>query len=333
MSTPIKSRHRVPALPPVLASRSAELGSPPSGPPRAVVVGAPVVFVVALATSVAVWGLPIARDQLFFWLGLGLLAFSVARWRTWGRMVAEWLPFYGLLVGYDLARGAASVSYDSAHQGAQIAFDRALTGGTDPTVWLQDHLWTPVHLHAWDCAVWAVYMSHFFVVWIVAAVLWRVRHERFARYAALVVVLTLIALATYWLYPAQPPWLAAREGALAPVDRVVPLVWDHLGVPSANSLYENHSFVNAVAAMPSLHAGYPCLLLAFFWSAGWRARVPLALYTLAMGTALVYGGEHYVLDILAGWAAVGLTCGLVAAGATVLRRRRVGSVTAHAVAA
>ncbi len=290
-------------------------------------------FVGALATSVAVWGLPIARDQLFFWLGLGLLAFSVARWRTWGRMVAEWLPFYGLLVGYDLARGAASVADDRAHQGTQIAFDRALAGGTDPTAWLQDHLWTPAHLHVWDYAAWAVYMSHFFVVWIVAAVLWRVRHERFARYAALVVVLTLIALATYWLYPAQPPWLSAREGALAPVDRVVPQVWDQLGVPSAGSLYEDHAFVNAVAAMPSLHAAYPCMLLAFFWPSGRRVRVLLGLYTLAMGTALVYGGEHYVLDILAGWAAAGLACGLVAAGVAIRRRRGAGSVPGHAPAA
>jgi membrane-associated phospholipid phosphatase len=54
--------------------------------------------------------------------------------------------------------------------------------------------------------------------------------------------------------------------------------------------------------MPSLHAAYPALLLLFFWRDGWRLRIPLALYTLAMGFTLVYGGEHFLIDILVGWA-------------------------------
>ena len=35
-----------------------------------------------LAVVIASWGLPVARDQLFLWLGLGLLAFSVSAWRS-----------------------------------------------------------------------------------------------------------------------------------------------------------------------------------------------------------------------------------------------------------
>ena len=63
--------------------------------------------------------------------------------------------------------------------------------------------------------------------------------------------------------------------------------------------------MNTVAAVPSLHAAYPGMLLLFFWSAGWRVRAGLAVYTLAMAYALVYGGEHFVADILAGWALAG----------------------------
>jgi membrane-associated phospholipid phosphatase len=33
-----------------------------------------------------------------------------------------------------------------------------------------------------------------------------------------------------------------------------------------------------------------------------RVRVLLGAYTLAMAFTLVYGGEHFVTDILAGWA-------------------------------
>jgi membrane-associated phospholipid phosphatase len=269
---------------------------------RVVVFGAPAVYVVALGAVIATWGLPVARDQLFFWLGLGMAAFSVSAWRSWGVMVLEWLPFFGLLVAYDFLRGAVSVAPWQAHVMPQIDGDKALFGGTVPTVWLQQHLWTPGHLHWYDYGVWGVYMTHFFAVWVVAAVLWRVSRPAFHRYALLTVTLTVAAFLTYWLYPAQPPWLAGQGVHMQHVDRIVPLVWDQLGVGTLQSVYENGSLVNMVAAMPSLHAAYPFMLMLFFWPAGRLVRILLGAYTLAMAFTLVYGGEHFVIDILAGWA-------------------------------
>jgi PAP2 superfamily len=273
-----------------------------TGRRRAIAIAAPAAYVVALAVVLVAWGLPLARDQLFLWLVLGLAAFSVTAWRSWGAMLAHWLPFFGLLAAYDYVRGAVAVAPDRAHVTAQLAFDRWLGGGELPTVWLQQHLWNAGRPHWYDYGVWAVYMTHFFVVWIVAAALWRSSPARFRRYAALVVVLTVAAFLTYWLFPAQPPWLAGEQGLMAPVDRIVPAVWGQLGVHTMQSAYENGSFVNPVAAMPSLHAAYPLMLLLFFWPAGRAVRVGLGLYTLAMAFALVYGGEHFVADIVAGWA-------------------------------
>lgn len=284
---------------------------------RAVVVGAPVVYVVALATVIVSWGLPVARDQLFLWLGLGMAAFSVAAWRSWGAMLLEWLPLFGLLVLYDFLRGAVSVAPRRAHVAPQLAIDKALGGGEVPTVWLQHHLWSAARVHWYDVAVWAVYMTHFFVVWIVAAVLWCVARPRFRPYAVLTIVLTLAAFLTYWRYPAQPPWMA---GALPPVERIVPEIWGRLGIGTVQSAYANGRLVNPVAAMPSLHAAYPFMLLLFFWSAGRSVRIGLGLYTLAMGFALVYGGEHFVTDILAGWAMAGVAYALVTVAPALARR-------------
>ena len=268
---------------------------------RVAVVAVPVAYLAALGATIAAWGLPVARDQLFLWLGLGLAAFSVGAWRTWGGMVLEWLPLFGLLVLYDFLRGAVAVAPDHAHVAPQLAVDRVLGAGHVPTVWLQDHLWNAAHARWYDVAVWGVYMTHFFAVWVVAAVLWHLDRARFRRYAALTVTLTLGAFLTYWLYPAQPPWVQD-----AGVTRIVPAVWDHIGVGTMQSVYEDDRLVNTVAAMPSLHAAYPFMLLLFFWSAAGRsARIVLALYTLAMAFALVYGGEHFVADILAGWAMAG----------------------------
>src|SRR3954454_4060306 len=269
---------------------------------RLLIVGGPVVYLVALATALGAWGLPLARDELFLCLGLGLLAFSVSACRSWGVMLLEWLPFFGLLVAYDYLRGAVSVLPAQAHVIPQIDADKALFGGSVPTVWLQQHLWTLGQYHWYDYGIWVVYMTHFFTVWVVAAVLWRVARPRFRRYVVITVALTVAAFLTYWLSPAQPPWLAADGGQLPQVTRIVPLVWGQLGVPTMKSAYENDSFVNTVAAMPSLHAAYPLMLMLFFWSVGTRVRIVLGAYTLAMAFTLVYGGEHFVVDILIGWA-------------------------------
>jgi membrane-associated phospholipid phosphatase len=281
---------------------------------RAIRIGAPAAYLAALATLVLSWGLPVARDQLFFWLLLGLAAFSVGAWRSWGVMLLAWLPLLGLLVVYDELRGAVSVPPDRAHVGAQIDADRVLGLGHVPTEWLQQHLWSAGRLHWYDYAVWGVYMTHFFAVWFVAAALWRASRRRFAHYAVVTVVLTLAAFLVYWSFPAQPPWLAGDLGRIGPVDRIVPTVWDHLGLSSMSSVFENGNLVNTVAAMPSLHSAYPMMLLLFFWPAGRAVRAGLAAYTLAMGYALVYGGEHFVTDILAGWLMAGLAYVLVSAG-------------------
>jgi membrane-associated phospholipid phosphatase len=297
---------------------------------RTLTILAPVAYVVALVAVTISSGLPLGHDQLFLWILLGLAAVSLRAWRSWGTMLLEWLPLLALLVLYDNLRGAVTVPESQAHVWPQIDFDRWLGGGEVPTVWLQRHLYDPNHIHWYDVGIWCVYLSHFFTVWIVAAVLWKVAHDRFRRYVALVVAVTLMAFLTYWLYPAQPPWLAGQLGEIPPVDKIVPTVWGHLGVPVAADLFSTgNGLVNLVAAMPSLHAAYPAMLLCFFWRDGVWWRVAFGLYALAMGFTLVYGGEHFVIDILVGWlyAAIAYTIVCVAwpaAWGRVAARRRSG---------
>jgi membrane-associated phospholipid phosphatase len=280
-------------------------------------------YLVALVATTLAYGLPLEHAQLFFWIVLGLAAVSLRAWRSWGRMVLEWAPLLGLLIVYDYLRGGVSVSDSQAHVTPQIDVDRWLGGGQVPTVWLQHHLYDPGHLHWYDVGIWCTYLTHFFTIWIVAAILWKVAHERFARYVSLIVTVTLMAFLTYWLYPAQPPWLAGELGEIGPVDKIVPTVWGHLGVRTAADLFETgDGLVNLVAAMPSLHAAYPATLLLFFWRDGRRYRIGFGAYTLAMAFSLVYGGEHFVADILVGWLYAVIAFTAVTLGARALGRRR-----------
>src|SRR5712691_7385358 len=101
-------------------------------PERVLTIGTPIAYLVGLGISIELDGLPLARDQLFFWLVLGMAAFSVAAWRSWGVMILEWLPLFGLLVGYDYLRGAVSVAPADAWVHPQIDFDRWLFLGHLP---------------------------------------------------------------------------------------------------------------------------------------------------------------------------------------------------------
>ena len=277
------------------------------------------VLVAFLAVGV-VFGFPTGREVVTGWVLLVLWAVCAGEWRVWGRVVVrDWLPLLAVLFLYDLARGAAKrVGPQLAHlprlADGRGGFDRAhvlepLHGdqrlfGTVPTVWLQDHLHDPHHVRWYDVLTVPVYFSHFLVSLAVAIVLWAVSYRLFRRYIATLVTLTVATVVTYALYPAAPPWMASLNGYLPPgVVRVAPQTLVALGGHTVNSAVERGTaYANAVAAVPSLHAAVPMMLLLLFWPAtGRRLRATLVLYALAMTFTLVYGGEHYVTDILLGW--------------------------------
>jgi len=76
----------------------------------------------------------------------------------------------------------------------------------------------------------------------------------------------------------------------------------HLPSDAPIGLAYTHFNANEVAAVPSLHAALPMLVaLILVRLLGVRALLAV-LYPLLMGFNLVYLGEHYVFDVLAGYA-------------------------------
>ena len=251
-------------------------------------------------------GVPTSHDLVFFWFALGIISFSVTdvRRRT-SRLVIEWSPFIAVLFIYDRLRGYADGLLFHAREVPQIKVEAAIFGRPIPTVWLQAHLWHGAgDLRWWDYATWFIYLTHFFATLIVAAVLWRWAHDRFVRFATMVCVLSLAGFATYVLFPAVPPWLAARHGAIGSANRTIAVVWHHVPIAHFGSLFEKgQTYANNVAAMPSLHAAFSLLIVLYVWRLVPRWWRPLlALYPPAMAFSLVYSGEHYVVDCVAGWA-------------------------------
>jgi membrane-associated phospholipid phosphatase len=306
------------SLPPRTDSTSAE---PQEARRRARVLTAAGLAVFVAATVALVWtqGLILSRDWLFGWLLLGLLAVSLSDPLRWARgVVVDWLPLMVVLLCYDLSLPVREWLGIVPHVLPQLDADRVVFGQL-PTTFLQHRLYGAGAPHWYDYIAFAVYLSHFFVTLLVLALLWKVSYQRFRHYRAFVVALATAGFVTYVLFPAVPPWLAAREGYIEPVTRVMAGMWGAVGIAPAKAVFENHGeFYNQEAAIPSLHAAYPMLLLLFFWSAGRWVRTGLIAYVLAMAFTLVYSGEHYVADILIGW----LYAAAAAAAVNWMRRRR-----------
>jgi membrane-associated phospholipid phosphatase len=272
------------------------------------------VLVASLAVYYVVAGIPWSTNSVLVYVMAGLVVSSLGSGVRWKTLLKDWLPLIVVLFGYGVLRGYASHTLwgqTSDVQGTMVQafitpqawFDTHIAGlGVDPTVQLQRWLYTP-GLHFWDYLVWACYMSHFFASFIIAGVLWKTNYAKFRRYVPLFVALTFLGYITYVLYPAMPPWMAGESGHLPHVTRIIDQVWKHLHIGLGQSLFAGGSkFDNNVAAMPSLHAGYPMLICLFFWKgSSVRKRALLAAYPICMAFSLVYTGEHFVLDILVGW--------------------------------
>ncbi|HET6210831.1 MAG TPA: phosphatase PAP2 family protein, partial [Jatrophihabitans sp.] len=287
-------------------------------------------------------GLTFDRNTLISYVCAGLIAGSIGR-RGVLSVLRDWLPFAAMLVAYDLTRGAAEALGRPTEWHLQLDFDKAMFAGTEPTVWLQAKLKEPFPPW-WEILVSLIYVSYFFVPYVVAGVLWLRDRAAWRRFAFQFVTISFIGLIGFVAFPAAPPWAAAQcsaaevasgpadppciqapggkvtdggmlgrmqpthPGAAPYIERVASRGWNKLGIPQAKALVdEGQAGANEVAAVPSLHAAISSLLTVFFWPrVRKRWRPLLALYAVAMGFSLVYGAEHYVFDILTGWLLTGV---------------------------
>lgn len=313
------------------------------------------VWICALGWQIRTNGVPFDREAVILWLMSGAFAYTIGQRAVWAVFV-DWLPFALVLLAYDFARGASDTLGMPTWWTPQLNIDKALFGGVEPTLWLQEHL-KYARAQWWDVVVCATYISFFLMPYIVAAVLWVRSRTEFRRWTLRFVGLSLLGFVLFALIPTAPPWAAARcsgaevsshpsaptcmlrptagdvrgggllgrmtehqTGALPYIERLSGRGWSELHLTAAQALLtKGQATSNLVAAVPSLHAGGVMLLLIFLWRrvrVGWRAV--LVVYNLAMAFSLVYAAEHYVSDILAGW----LCAAVVSLAAAYVERQR-----------
>lgn len=276
------------------------------------------VYIVVLAVYIRNDGIPLDRIGQTGWLLGGIIVHKIGRplWES-VRAVLDWIPLLAALVAYDHTRGVADTLGMPVHITDLVAAERALFGGELPTVVLQNGLYDVDAVHWWDLVASIVYFTHFVVPWVLAAIFYLVSRALWVRYIRRVLLLTFAGLATYVLFPAAPPWYAAYYDYIPEdVARIATRGWELLHLRTASAWLSNaQADANPIAAMPSLHTAFALLVVVALWPhvRSWAARGLLVAFPLAMTFTLVYGGEHYIVDVLAGWAYVALVC--MAAGA------------------
>jgi hypothetical protein len=187
-----------------------------------------------------------------------------------------------------------------------VKFDRFIGAGTTPTLRLQRLLGTPGRFTRWEKAlVWSHWLWFLFPHGTVAYLLLR-DPERFPRGAAQIYATFDLGLIGYWGLPTAPPWYASKEGlmddGLTPeLRRMMVEYGEEFWGSGWGPLY---GFLggNPLAAMPSLHFATSVMAAHLLAETGPVAGAVGWAYAGTLGVALVYLGEHYVVDLAAGLA-------------------------------
>jgi len=277
-----------------------------------------------LAVAAAVVGVCVARRRLDLprkpmvpLASTVPLAVGVALPRGRAQYAAMWVAYVWLF------KTAWEIPYDKPdklrprlHVRYPIRVDSLLGGGVPPGVRLQRALRDPPAVNALDVALTGATHALWLVPHAVLAALLLRDERRFPRAAGRLSAVYHLTTLGYWLVPTAPPWWASEQegemdGAIQHVTRDAGIAVSRRLAsrpvpPRDERLRDDREGGNPWGSMPS--DAFPAAVVTaktlgeispLAGALGWATAV-------VHGGALVYLGEHYVIDLLAGWLLVEL---------------------------
>src|SRR5271166_4503068 len=281
---------------------------------------------------------PIVTQTVAFAAPLALCV-AVPRSRTRDAATCA-LQMWAYVAAYKSPHDDPDAQERRVHVDYPIVADRLLGLGELPSVRLQRALarrgphgpeWRPLdRVLVWAHWGWFI-VPHGSLAYI------RIRHPaRFARAAVMTYAVFDIGASFYWLAPTAPPWYAASAGSGrgegAPAVRRMMVEYGEIfwrdGWGSLYSVFGG----NPLAAMPSLHFATSVMAALLLAEVGPVAGALGFAYTATLGFALVYLGEHYLVDLLAGAALAGAVHRLEPRAGPLVRRVGRGIAALEAIA-
>lgn len=226
-------------------------------------------------------------------------------------LLGEVLIVVALVRVYDLIKelGDRRRSVGLANAGHVLSVERTLLLGWEHAVdrWVNDR-----HVLALVCSYWYQF-AHESVPLVVLAWLWWSRPALYRRARNALIVINVVGLLVFVLYPVAPPRLLPGAGI---VDSVAAAGFgtDHGGPVPADQY----------AAMPSLHLAWATWVAGVLLLASHRPLIRLAAvaYPLWMAFVVVATGNHYVLDVAAGVATAAAAFAVTRLRTLAVHRRR-----------
>ncbi|HTI07117.1 MAG TPA: phosphatase PAP2 family protein [Puia sp.] len=301
-------------LPSVGARASAKIASvSPTGSPLSAkgLTLRSVLIVTAISAAyliLSAWLIGFKTDQLFLALLFNTLFYVSGATR---RFILGFSIFIVFWIIFDFMKAFPNYRYNIVHIESIYQAEKNLFGirTTSGAVLTPNEFWLS-HTHPFL----DILAGLFYLCWIplplaFGGYLFYKDREMFFRFALTFLLVNLLGFVIYYGYPAAPPWYVQQYGfgfnPHTPGNTAGLGRFDHLlHVSVFSGLYAKSS--NVFAAMPSLHASYPLIVLYY----GIKSRLRLAnllFATIMVGIwfAAVYSSHHYVLDVLAG-----IACGL-----------------------
>jgi membrane-associated phospholipid phosphatase len=224
---------------------------------------------------------------------------KMLRLRRWtgvgGWLALLWVVWVLSQAPYLVMRGAGD---DLSTPRSVEGIEQALFLGHVPTRFLQEHIY---HMGAaWmDYAAFLAHGFWFGVPFGAGIVIMRYQRVKLMEYFLWQFVLFQIAATVFLFLPVRPPWM--EDGIVRIL--MVRNYGDYADIDN-----------NPFAAFPSMHAGLPFLTAAFIFIRMDRKLrffgYLFGAYTVVVSFSIIYMGEHWVIDVLAGYAVAGVTAWL-----------------------
>jgi PAP2 superfamily len=204
-------------------------------------------------------------------------------------LVGELLVVLFLLKLYDIVREHAEVrAGDALRSGADLfRFEKWLHIDIEPSV---NH-WTVAHRAANYAASYWYQYAHISISMLVLGWCWYWRPWAYRRFRNALVVINLVGLTVFLLYPVAPPRLLPHSGFID-ADKLVGFGSNNVGPVTAD----------AYGAFPSLHIAWATWVVAVTYTLVRSDRLARAwvVYPFITTLAIVATGNHFVLDAIAG---------------------------------
>jgi hypothetical protein len=136
--------------------------------------------------------------------------------------------------------------------------------------------------------------AHFFVTFGLLGYLWWRKPRAYRPLRTQLVIINLIGLAIFWLYPVAPPRMLANDGF-----RDVIVLTQAVGDFHQGGLAKT---ADQYAAMPSLHIAWAAWSAMAIWSVTRRRtiRIIAIAYPFVTAFVVIATGNHFLLDVFAG---------------------------------